>query len=174
MKKNLFSGFMVMFIVALIFFSCKKNDVITPHDIIEDTKTKQNEATWVYDHDSKGWLMRLLFLCGHDISLCGGACMKILGEYGHIDCRGFGDACANSVRARIEIDENDNYFLVILDLDVWGDDLEYLFPDRSFYITNPQDNTELWLNVNEQILLREATDLPFIIEEVWFSEEPEL
>jgi len=176
MKKFQNSCFMVMFILTFIFFSCNKTDVITSPDLKNNSESdtqKLNEATWTCDNNSKSWFLKLLFLAGHTIDKCGGKCVKIFGEYGHIDCRGFGDACANAVAARLEMDEN-GYYLVLTDPDALGEYLEFDFPDRSLFITNPQNNTDLWLNIQEQVLSRESFELPFIIHEVWFSENPEL
>jgi hypothetical protein len=166
-----------MLVVTLICFSCNKNDVDTPPGIAthpESNEQKRNEATWIKDESKATWLMRLLFFTGHSIEVCGGQCVKILGEFGHIDCRGFGDACSNVTRAHLSMDESGNYTLILEDPDIFGEYLEFDFPSRSLFITNPQNATELWLNIQEQLLVRENFELSFKIQDVWFSEDPEL
>ena len=165
---------MAIFFFAAICFSCNKLDVITPPEISDNDNQKRNEATWIFDNNSKGWFLKLLYFSGHDISQCGGKCIKAFGDYGHIDCRGFGDACANAVRAIISSNGDGFYTITFEDAEEFGDDLEYLFPDRSFFITNPQNPEELWLNIQEQLLLRDSLNHPFIVYDAWFSEEQEL
>jgi hypothetical protein len=174
MKKNQFSCVIAIFFLALIFFSCNKLEVITLPEISDNSNQRRNEAAWVYDSNSKNWLLKLCYFCGHEISQCGNACIKILGEWGHIDCRGFGDACANNVKAFLSYDGDGVYTLTIEDPYALGEDLEYQFPERSFFITNPQNAEELWLNIQEQLLVRDSNNLPFTIHDVWLSEEQDL
>jgi len=173
MKKILLPYLYAILFIALICFACNKHENVA--QITEkENHTTQQTATWIYAQDAKTWLMKLLFLTGHDVTVCGGKCMKLFGEYGHIDCRGFGNACSNTVVGRLVRDEEDNYYLILTEHEALGDYLEYHFPDRSLFITNPQNNTELWINIHEQILCRDSAGMPFIIQDIWFSEEPEL
>jgi hypothetical protein len=177
MKKNQLFGLVALLIVALICFSCNKNDVTPPPDITpESDEIKRNEATLIYD-DSKnifGWIYKLKIFKGHTIDQCGGKCIKIFGTYGHIDCRGFGNVCEYTAKAQLTQNEDGTYTLILEDADDLGQFLEFDFPDRSLFITNPQNAKELWLNIGEQLLVRENYELPFKIENVWFSEEQEL
>jgi hypothetical protein len=177
MKKIQFSCVTAIFFFAVIFLSCNKLDVITPPATNGNPggdDLKRNEATWVYDNNSKKWLMRLLYFSGHEITQCGNACVKVLGEWGHIDCRGFGDACASSKKVSLSSNGDGFYTLTLEDPFGFGEDLEYQFPERSFFVTNPQNSKELWLNIHEQLLVRDSLNLPFIIQDAWFSEEQEL
>ena len=102
--------------------------------------------------------------------------MKIFGQFAHMDCRGYGNICKLGFQAEFEtINNPDNeIILIVSDIDSLGQDLEYPFPNRTLFITNPQNNTDLWLNIPEQILTREDLEQNFIIYDAWFSEEPEL
>jgi len=168
---------MAVFMLAFVCFSCKKNDIFSPSELPFDN-LKQNEATWINPTPTKGlneWLLKLKIFLGHTADQCGDKCIYIFGIYGHADCRGFGNICEKRAEAKLSLDTiTGEYTLVILDVDVFGNDLDYPFPDRSFIITNPQNNVEHWLNVPEQVLLRANDQLPFIIDSVWFSEYQEL
>jgi hypothetical protein len=101
--------------------------------------------------------------------------VKIFGVWTHLDCRGYGDVCRLIEKGRLTFDEETNEFIfTFLNADALGDDLDFPFPDRSFHITNPLNNEDLWLNAPEQILERICDTLPFVIHDIWFSEEQEL
>jgi len=180
MKKNQFSYFMVMLMLTFFFFSCNKSEMIfTPESSlnVENDDQKQNEATWISTDDAKfKWLMKLKIFVGHTVDQCGNACIKIFGKYGHIDCVGVGHVCNHKVDVRLSICENytEHYTLTLIDPDGLGEFLEFPFPDRSLFITNPVTNTELWLNIPEQLLVRRNLGDSMVIHNAWFSERPEL
>jgi hypothetical protein len=139
----------------------------------------QNVATWLpsASKDLNNKPFRLKFLTGHTVDQCGGKCMKVFGVYLHIDCVGFGYVCNHTAASRLittEEEEGGVDFSLALDSDDLGPFLEYPFPNRTFLITNPENNTDLWLNIPEQTLTRNDYDEPFIIHNIWFSENPEL
>jgi hypothetical protein len=165
---------------TVIFLSCKENDS-SSSDLNVDNDSKRNEMTWIGTDTStstkglKEWLARLKIFIGHTIDQCGGKCMEIFGEPIHINCRGFGDVCQRNATIRLIFDEEtEAYTITVLEVDALGEDLDFAFPDRSLYITNPQNNYELWLNIPEQLLQRVCDTIPFIINNIWFSEAPEL
>lgn len=170
--------FVIMFVFMLFVFSCSKSDVISSSNFNannENIEMKQNEATWISNHDhSKGFLLNLKFFIGHTAEQCGNRCVKILGVPMHLDCRGFGNICNHIVNVEVATDMYDDLILILTDLDSFGDFEEFQFPDRSFFITNPQNNTELWLNIPEQVLCRNSSDTSIIMCNIWFSEESEL
>ena len=179
MKKINFYFFMMMITIILIAFSCNKHEVVTSIDLLSDTESnddsKQNLATWVSssENNSKFWFLKIIIRIGHTASDCGNKCVKIFGEQGHVDCRGVGNVCNRIVDAQM-IQNEGGIVLVLLDNDAFGEDLDFLIPDRCLYITNPLNNTDLWLNIPEQVLLRDNNGVPFEILNVWFSENPEL
>jgi hypothetical protein len=177
MKKLNFSFY--LFVLALIALSCKKSDVVSSSDWnanIENDDSKRNEATWIYDDDHSKWsLIKLKIFVGHTAEECGGKCMKIFGEYYHFDCRGFGRTCKYNVVAKLAEGLNgDDLKLILEDYESLGDFEIFPFPDRSFVITNPQNNDELWLNIPEQMLVIDSLLDQVVFENVWFSEEQEL
>jgi len=178
MKKIQFFSFIAMFSMAAMICSCNKSDVISFQDFSskkENDDLKRNEATWSSLGPEKLWGLNFRLFLGHTVEQCGGKCVKFFGQYGHVDCRGFGNVCNLKVSAYYSVSQNPDYVtLTLTDVDALGTDLEYPFPERSFYITNPQNNTELWLNIPEQTLERTNTAEPFVIENIWFSEEQEL
>lgn len=184
MKKSQISNLFVAFSLILFILSYKENAYFTHDDIpitIHGVEKKQNEATWMSyenkDLDGGPWF-RLKFLVGHTAAQCGGGCIRIFGTTFHIDCVGFGEICNHTVNAELskseEKSDSDYYTLTLEGADDLGKFLEYSFSDRTFFITNPQNNTELWLNIPEQVLVRKDFEDLFIIHNVWFSEAPEL
>jgi hypothetical protein len=175
MKKIQFSYLLAALMLTTLLFACNKGEV-KPNDEPEIENQKRSEATWISKQDgSKGWLAFLKILVGHTADQCGGTCVKLFWEYMHIDCRGFGSVCELQKKARIvESDIPGEYLLIFEDSDALGDDLEFQFPDRSLYITNPLNNNELWMNIPEQVAARDSVSVPFILIDVWFSEEQEL
>jgi len=176
MKKLNFSFYLLVF--AFIALSCKKSDVVPSSDWntnIENDDSKRNEATWIYDDNSKGFMIYFRFWIGHTAEQCGGKCIKLFGEYYHYDCRGFGNVCNHNVIAKLAEGLNgDDLKLILEDYKSLGDFEIFPFPDRSFAITNPQNSSELWLNIPEQMLVIDSLLNQVIFENVWFSEEQEL
>jgi len=182
MKKFIFY-LAVMFAIVFFASSCNKNDVITSSGLLTNNESndepKQNVATWISSNENhaKFWYMKISISIGHNASDCGNKCVKLLGEQGHADCRGFGNICSKIVDVGVEYSSGQNgegIILTLFDTDVFGETLDFDFPERTFFITNPQNNTDLWLNIPEQLLLRDSIGLPFVIRDIWFSEEPEL
>ena len=178
MKKNQFFSFLTLLLVSIIICSCNKNEDVASKEPFSDTENddlKRNEATWISLGPEKdmGFVFRLFV--GHTKTDCGNSCVEFFGQSGHIDCRGFGNVCNHNATAYYSVGQDPGDLkLTLIEVDVFGSDLEYPLPDRSFYITNPQNNTELWLNIPEQILERTDTEEPFVIYNIWFSEEQEL
>jgi hypothetical protein len=179
MKKfNLFC-FLAIFIIALFFISCKKTDLISNQPTTtESDGSKENEATWLNpDVNSKYWtgFLKLRIAVGHTVDQCGNHCIYAFGEWGHADCRGFGNVCKSISKGMLTYDDEfDEFYFTFLEPNALGEELDFLFPDRSFYITNPLNNNDLWLNVPEQLLERISDSIPFTIHDIWFSEEQEL
>jgi len=176
MKKHQFFCFMVTFVFTFIIFSCSKNEIASSSDSFPDTENddpKRNEATWVSSNHSKDLGFRIKIFIGHTVSECGNKCVKIFGEYGHIDCRGFGNVCNYTFSAQLS-NQGGTPMLIISDPDTFGEFLDFHFPDRSLFITNPQNSNELWLNIPEQLLVKEGEEGTFVIHNIWFSEEAEL
>jgi hypothetical protein len=178
MKKiNLFY-LLILLAIVLIAFSCNKNDVISSSGLLSNNESnddpKSNEFTWVTsgENHSKFLYGKIQISVGHNASDCGNKCVKILGEQGHVDCRGYGNVCSRIVD--VQFAYNNGVSLILVDTAAFGDDLDYLIPDRTLFISNPQNNTDFWLNIPEQLLVRNSTGVPFVIYDVWFSEEPEL
>jgi len=180
MKKNQNLYFLVMLMLTFIIFSCNKSEIISstnplPNDGLDDSK--RNEATWISNDidGSKGWLIKLKIFIGHTEDQCGGKCIKFFGQCGHMDCRGIGNTCSNVVKVMLYVGEGGiESMLILTEPDAFGNDLEFQFPDRSLFITNPQNSEELWLNIPEQILVRTSSEEPFVLYDIWFSEESEL
>jgi hypothetical protein len=178
MKKFLNSFLIAIVAVAIIILSCNKSEKLPLLYLQSDNNNgniKQNEATWTYSESTKSNKLFWKIYIGHTVSDCGGKCIKLFGEWGHIDCVGMGNVCSSSVEMSIEPGDGDDDFILILDdANAFGAFLEYPFPDRSLMITNPQNNTDLWLNIPEQILNRESEEVSFVIYDAWFSEIAEL
>ena len=178
MKKNQFISFIALLFASVFIFSCNKSEIISSQESFSNTENdelKQNEATWVSLGPEKAMGFNFRLFVGHTAQDCGGKCVKFFGDSGHVDCRGFGNVCKYKVSGYFSGGQViDSLTITLVEADVFGTDLEYPLPDRSFYITNPQNNAELWLNIPEQILMRTNSDEPFVIYNVWFSEEQEL
>jgi hypothetical protein len=178
MKKFKFIGFTALLFVSIFILSCNKSEVISSQEFSLNTENddlKRNEATWINLGPEKVMGLGFKIFVGHTAKDCGGKCLKIFGEYGHADCRGFGHVCNRSVSAYYSTGPDPDFLTLILtEADAFGEDLQYPLPNRSLYITNPQNNTELWLNIPEQILERTDAEESFVIQNAWFSEEQEL
>jgi len=175
--KNYFLFLVLAFVFIIV--SCNKNEEASSSNLNTDTEINepaQNEATWIIgDDSSKGFWLRLKIFVGHTADQCGGKCIKLFGKYYHADCRGFGYICQFDVEATVLGDISENELrLILTDHDAFGDFDIFTLPDRSLYITNPQNSSEQWLNIPEQILLRDSSAIEVIIQNVWFSEEQEL
>jgi len=175
MKKTKTTCLFIGLVLSFIIFACDKNETVLSSEN-ESTNLKQNEATWINCNDnSKGFLISLKFFVGHTAEQCGGRCMKIFGQPVHIDCRGIGNICNHVVMVELTKDPNSGELSLALQNDeMFGEYIIFPFPDRCFYITNPQNNLELWLNIPEQVLLNDSSVTEIVIHDAWFSEEPEL
>jgi len=175
MKKIQFSYLLVAFMFTTTFFACNKSEVKSK-DFPEIENQKRNEATWIPEEKAKkGFMAWIKIYIGHTAEQCGGTCVKIFWEYMHLNCRGFGNICEQLKKVYIE--ESDipgEYLLTFEERDALCEELEFQFPDRSLYITNPLRNNELWMNIPEQIAVRSDVNEPFTLYNVWFSEEQEL
>jgi len=180
MKKFQFSCLLAIAIIAIIFHSCKKTDLMLSSDlpaIMESGEINLNEATWINPENTKApsWLLKLKISVGHTAEQCGNRCVYMFGQWMHLDCRGMGNECHLISQGVLTLnEETDEYDFTFTDADALGEDLDYSFPDRSFRITNPLNNEDLWLNAPEQILQRICDTLPFVIHDIWFSEVQEL
>jgi len=175
MKKFQFSYLLVAIILTTFFWACNKCEVKLK-DEPENENQKRNEVIWISQQDgSKGWLGYFKVMIGHTADQCGGKCVKLFWQYMHIDCRGWGEVCEAFNKARVvESDIPGEYLIIFEDPDALCDDLEFPFPDRSLFITNPLNPTELWMNIPEQVATRGSVSVPFILYDIWFSEEQEL
>jgi len=178
MKKITIINLLLIFLFSLFVFSCKKIDENSLPDFNPDNENnylKRNEATWISSNNSsKGFWLNLKIYVGHTAEQCGGRCVKLFGKPMHIDCRGIGHICERLITVELQTNENNELMLILSDEDIFAEYDIFPFPDRSLCITNPQNNDDLWLNIPEQILLKDSTFLKVIIENIWFSEEPEL
>ena len=175
MKKFKTTCLFMVFALFAIICACDKSEKVTFSDLNINNQ-KQNEATWIHRNDgSKGLPISLKFVIGHTANQCGNACMMIFGQLVHVDCRGFGNICNHTVSAEVFDDlVNNELTLKIIGDDIFGEFEIFPFPDRCFYITNPQNNLELWLNIPEQVLLKDSSGTEIVIYDAWFYEEPEL
>jgi hypothetical protein len=175
MKK--FNLFYLLTFIAIIFIvsSCSKSEVITSSGTENTENLKENTATWISSSDgqSKWWFFKLSIKIGHLVTDCNNSCIMIMGELGHADCMGYGRVCNRTANAML-VQDGSSFSLVLEDPEAFGYDLNFQFPDRTLFITNPQNNTDLWLNIPEQTLLRDHNGVSFMIQNIWFSEEPEL
>ena len=180
MKKLFFFGIICVLAFLTTFLCCNKNDqMLTLSGLSNsgDDTIKQNEATWIYEgqNQSKATGIRLKIFIGHTADQCGGKCIKIFGHYGHIDCRGFGYVCNFKGKGKVlQAPDSESFMLTLSPPNIFGNDLDFDFPDRSIFITNPQNNEELWLNIPEQFLERSDTTECYTVRDAWFSENPEL
>ena len=179
MKNFKISKLLMVAVLAATFFSCNKNAETSLSDWNNSTERdhlKQNEATWIYSHDaSKGLFFKLKFFLGHTAAQCGNRCVTFLGESFHIDCRGFGNNCVQNISAKVIEDPlTGELQLIFMDDEIFDEFEIFPFPDRCFFITNPQNNLELWLNIPEQLLSKDSIVTEIVIQNAWFSEEPEL
>lgn len=169
-----------MFTITFNNYSYSKSEFVSsPNPLLnDDDHPKRNEATWaatLSKEKAKAWLINLKIYIGHTESQCGGKCVKIFGHYMHLDCRGFGNECKHYFNSVLIAGSVENeYQLLITDNHALGEYLDFHFPQKLLFITNPKNSNELWLNIPEQFLSRDSHDEPFIINNVWFSEEPEL
>ena len=164
-------------IFAFFFsFSCNKSDLIVTQDQ-NISISKNNEATWILDSNidhSKQLKIRLKIFLGHTIDQCGGRCIKLFGQYGHIDCIGFGNICNHIIDCELSEDLDEFFSLKFEKIDISDSFDEFIFPNRSLFITNPQNNIDLWLNIPEQLIINDSLRLHLMIHDVWFSENAEL
>ena len=107
---------------------------------------------------------------GHTKEECGGNCWK----NGHRDCYGFGKAC--EIEAGIGLhppiskggDAFVSYEASAQYPEDFSDDDEFLMPNRSFKI----EGQESWLNIPEQVFVRDSETRCFRIHGITFTKEP--
>ena len=104
---------------------------------------------------------------GHTKEECGGTCF-----YGiHKDCHGFGDLCEMVGRIGLEPPVSKGgvaYSAVTQYPEDFSDEETFLMPDRSFKI----EGQERWLNIPEQVFLRDIETRCFRIQGITFTDEP--
>lgn len=104
---------------------------------------------------------------GHTEEECGGTCF-----YGiHKDCHGFGDLCEMVGRIGLEPPVSKGgvaYSAVTQYPEDFSDEETFLMPDRSFKI----EGQERWLNIPEQVFLRDIETRCFRIQGITFTDEP--
>jgi hypothetical protein len=115
---------------------------------------------------------------GHTSNDCGGKCKYFNGIWVHVNCQGFGNEC--NFRASINISKNlpedstDNYYSGIgLYENEPIEDSTYEMPERSFYFESEEfENGFIWINIPEQVLIRNTESSMFIYDSITFTVDP--
>lgn len=167
-----------IFCIAIIFISSCQKDKTLVNSI--SNKTKSNSTAFkiggLKTSGFEGSYM-LSSLIGHNVSVCNGKCIYINGTYYHVNCQGYGSTC--NISAHVSItkaqpnNDSDPYYIGIVDnTDEPSTDSIFNMPSRSFYIENTEyENGYIWLNVPEQILLRDEFTHKFIYYYITFTTE---
>ena len=112
---------------------------------------------------------------GHNSSECGGGCVYAGGVRKHLNCQGFGSSCglkASVCISKLDVDSSNNYVAIGLnDFEPTDEDAFYM-PARSFYIEDETtENGYYWLNIPEQVLVRDTLSNQFLYYNLSFTED---
>ena len=170
--------FFAILCIAIIFISsCQKDKTLVSSNA---KKIKSNStAIKLGGLKTSGFVgtYMLSSLIGHSISECHGKCIYFNGTYYHANCQGYGNTC--NITTHISItkanpnNDSDPYYIGICDNnDEPSSDSIFNMPARSFYIENTEyENGYIWLNIPEQILLRDEFTHKFNYNYITFTTE---
>jgi len=177
-KRILFYG-----LAALIAFttmiSCNDNPTNTG-SIQED---ENNNATEIMNNQENGkdmstsGVFRMKVKVGHLASQCHPGCLYINGKYYHADCMGQGNICnvTGTVKLTLESTISDiNYYngITLYEYELTIEDY-FQFPARSLWVYNEFTGTECWMNIPEQLLIRDSNTHQFLFKGIYFSDKQE-
>lgn len=170
--------FVMICLIGLWLVSCvKENDGINTQ-VKQTDKSATAQLLKRLKTNSFAGSYVLAAKIGHKSTDCGGRCKFISGEWRHVNCQGNGSEC--DLRASVNIskampdDTTDIYYTGIGIYDYEPiEESDFSMPARSFYIED--ENLEkgyIWLNIPEQVLLRDEESNLFIYKDITFTSEP--
>ena len=154
----------VSLVITLLVVACvKEPEAITPNKnetnrvVVIPTEGKTSDATY------------LMMNIGHNGSTCDG-CIFFGGKYIHKDCMGRGNYCQPIVQVNFNINGTN---ITATTTDTFGLTSEdfFLMPDRSLEYTDVNNN-RIYLNIPEQLVLRDTVTQQFTFTGLSFSEGP--
>lgn len=156
--------YLIVMTVMLLSTSCEKTSSTSNDGYHLDNKliplpTESKESSYL-----------LTIRVGHSITDCGGSCVTMLGKPYHINCMGYGRVCLTS--AAISLDQIGTD-ITATTTDTFGLTSEdfFLMPDRSLEYTDVNNN-RIYLNIPEQLVLRDTVTQQFTFTGLSFSEGP--
>lgn len=166
MKKN----YLLLFAILGFAFSCDKyeNESFIQNDIA--TQRHLNLAIPL-DSNAKGSADSYILYAqiGHLGENCPG-CVTAGGVTKHVDCQGGGTTCLVSATIAITSLPGDQYNAVTInEYDLTTEDF-FLMPDRSLFVELINGGKEeLWLNIPEQLAIRDSVTGMFIFNNLFFT-----
>jgi hypothetical protein len=169
-KRILFYG-LVALLALTTMISCNDNPTNTG-SIQEDENNNATQIENGKDMINSG-VFKMKVKVGHLASQCSPGCLMINGKYYHADCMGQGNVCnlAATIKLTFESTISDiKYYNGITLYEYEFTTEEYFqFPARSLWVYNEFTGTECWMNVPEQLLVRDSNTHQFQFKGIYFS-----
>ncbi|MDR2010232.1 MAG: hypothetical protein LBQ22_07100 [Bacteroidales bacterium] len=159
--------FVFLLLMLFVLFSCTK----TENNSFDDYKHRavpievENNLKNFTTYASGGYSLTSYF--GHSASGCSG-CITFEGKPIHIDCMGPGGVCTKVVAVMVYSSGASSYkAATTTKYDLTDGDIFYM-PDRSFFVQE-KESKQLWLNIPEQLSIRDTSTMQFTFDDVFFS-----
>ena len=126
----------------------------------------EHVAKLISNGQKSGTLYYVQTRCGHTYSECNGMC-----PLGHMDCQGYGSACAKSATLSVTLASGSLYTATTQDSTDLTSDPYFNMPARSLYTGMDDSGLPRWLNIPAQFVLRDSTTRLFTFNGVFFSQQ---
>lgn len=147
-------------LLMLCLFSCQKAD--------RYNTTNQEYSATLLNVNSKSATYSLTMLVGHLASECKG-CVTMNGLTFHMDCTGYGNACAASTTVNLVQISGNNYTATTIDSTVLTNEAFFNMPSRSLFVEYDDKNNEVWLNIPAQLVFRDSVSHQFTFTGLYYS-----
>lgn len=167
MKKR---NYFLALAISVAFFSCDKDEIknLTQNNSVV-IEQKQDNLAIPFEVDAKdqNGPYNLFTNIGHLGTNCPG-CVTVNGKIRHVDCQGAGSTCLAQASVSLSLQQNDMYQAVTLyEYDLTTENF-FLMPDRSLFV-EMDGKEEVWLNVPEQLAIRDSMTGMFTFNNLFFS-----
>lgn len=170
--------FVMICLIGLWLVSCvKENDGINTN-VKQTDKSATAQLLKRLKTNSFAGTYLLAAKVGHKSSVCNNSCICVNGKRVHLNCQGYGSEC--SLRASVNVskvipDDNSDIYYTAMGINDYEpiEDSTFNMPARSFYIEDENlENGFVWLNIPEQVLLRDDETNLFVYKDITFTAEP--
>lgn len=167
MKKCFF-----LLMVTVFLFACNKPK--TQDDYITPVKSEYENVIVPLQGNTKSLdgAHGIKFKVGHPATNCPG-CVTIGGILQHVDCMGSGNDCVLSANVNVSSSSTKSTVYHAITIDEYDLTTEDFFqmPARSLFVDDGSEN-EMWLNIPEQLAVRDSVTGQFMFEGLFYSDYP--